>query len=262
MQRMIFILLLFVSWTNSYSQTVVKGNIKNYNNQLLVITTSKYDSAQHATTDAKGNFYIDLHQFSPFEGGIFLGKKKITFFSAPFDTVTIKANFKNLDNSLLISNKKTKVASSKKLKILEVEGIDSLTALIPQMGGQVTLVELWATWCGPCIAQQKIIEKYKEKYDSLGVQFLYVSMDKQDAKEKWKRFIDYTNLEGTHLLANDTLYNEINKNYGAIPLYFIIDKKGVLHRFVASETKSKGDMYSLFNKQIGELFSIIDQYLK
>ncbi|MDP2422148.1 TlpA disulfide reductase family protein [Sediminibacterium sp.] len=262
MRIIFFISLLLTCWTQIYSQTVVKGKIKNYRNQTLIISTSKYDSVQQVSTDSKGYFSIDLHQLSPFEGNLLLGKKKIIFFSSPLDTVTITADFRNIEKSLFISNQKSRTASTSKLKILEVETIDSLAALISYTDNQVTLVEVWATWCGPCIAQQKIIKKYKSKYKSLGVNFFYISMDGQDSKEKWERFINYTNLEGTHVLANKILFNEISKKYGAIPVYFIIDKEKRIHRFVASETKIIGNMLAIFDKEIAELFSTLNQYLK
>ncbi len=264
MQKILLILLLFVYWTNINGQTVVRGNIKNYRNKPLAIKTSEYDSTWYVNTDSMGNFFVDLQLNSSFECNIDLGKKNINFFSAPPDTVTIRANYNNLQKSLFIDNRQSLSPSTTKLKILANDNIDSLPAIISHLNNKVTLIEIWATWCSPCIAQQKLIAKYKAKYDSLGVNFFYISMDKQEKKEKWQRFI-YTNaLDGMHLLANDTLWNDIvvNKKYNTIPVYLIVDKEGHLHHFKAGKSNIKGDMYALFNWQIAELFAAIDNYIK
>jgi thiol-disulfide isomerase/thioredoxin len=264
MKKVLLILLLFVYCTNINGQTVVKGNIKNYRNKPLAIKTSEYDSIRSVNTDSEGDFFVDLQLMSSFECNIYLGKKNINFFSAPPDTVTITADYNNLQKSLFIDNKQRLSPSTTKLKIVAGDHIDSLPALIPHLNNKVTLIEIWATWCSPCIAQQKLIAKYKAKYDNLGVNFFYISMDKQEQKEKWQRFIYANALEGMHLLANNKLWDDIvvNKKYSAIPVYLIVDKEGHLHHFKAGESKKEKDMYALFNRQIAELFAVVDNYVK
>jgi thiol-disulfide isomerase/thioredoxin len=48
----------------------------------------------------------------------------------------------------------------------------------------VTLVNLWATYCGPCIAEFPALEALRERYEQRGLRVLAVSVDRGDAEVK------------------------------------------------------------------------------
>jgi thiol-disulfide isomerase/thioredoxin len=265
MQKLLFILLAYFCGQTTVGQTVLKGNLGNYYNKYFAvkIIADKKDSTWNVSTNRNGDFLINFRQPSPFEGHIFLGKQKISFFSAPPDTVILCGDYKRLKATLQVNNKRgfTKPA---KLHILNGANIDSISALLPSLKNKVTLIETWATWCGPCIVQQKMIAEYKSHYNGLGLDFLYISMDKEQHKEKWQRYIQTNKLEGDHLLANDKLWNDIvvNNKYNEMPTYLIIDKEGIVHKYNPVYLKEQEAIYPMFKRQIAELFSTIDTYLK
>ncbi len=268
MQKYFLVILFCICASKVFSQTI-NGRIKNYYNKPLAIQTTviidkEYDTTWNAVTDMEGNFSINFNFETSYEGKIYLGKKIINFFSTPGDTVRIAADYNHLEHSILINNKKSLSPTTKKLMVIDASSINSFDALLPILKNKVTLIEIWATWCSPCILQQKIMEKYKAKYDSLGLNFFYISMDKLKSKEKWQRFIYANTLEGTHLLANDQLWNDIveKKKYNAMPTYLIVDKEGNIHKFKPTYLKEREYIYPMFTRQIGDLFSTIDPFLK
>ena len=53
--------------------------------------------------------------------------------------------------------------------------------------GQVVYIDLWATWCGPCIKEMPNFKKLKEKYKGQNIAFLGVSFDENLAA--WKKMV-------------------------------------------------------------------------
>lgn len=48
--------------------------------------------------------------------------------------------------------------------------------------GRPTLVAYWATWCGPCLAELKLLEVHREKLDKAGVRVVTVNLDEEISK--------------------------------------------------------------------------------
>jgi thiol-disulfide isomerase/thioredoxin len=92
--------------------------------------------------------------------------------------------------------------------------------------GKYLLIDFWASWCSPCrAANPGMVELYKE-YNSKGIEFLGVSLDK-DA-EAWKKAINDDKLGWNHV--SDLRYwdNEISRYFGinSIPATILVDPEG------------------------------------
>ncbi|WP_177217162.1 redoxin domain-containing protein [Pedobacter insulae] len=93
--------------------------------------------------------------------------------------------------------------------------------------GKVVVIDVWATWCGPCKAQMPFLKEIEEQYKGNdNVVFAGISLDAQKDKQKWLDMIKEKHLEGVQLL------DDFGKTFGrkykmvAIPRFLIIDKKG------------------------------------
>lgn len=103
------------------------------------------------------------------------------------------------------------------------------TVSLSDMKGKVVLVDVWATWCGPCKAQIPYLKTLEEEMNGKDVQFVSISVDEAKDKQKWLTFIDTAKLGGTQLFAGGwSQENGIAKYYkiSGIPRFMVFDKNG------------------------------------
>ena len=65
-------------------------------------------------------------------------------------------------------------------KPFELEFVDAIsgsTVSIKKLKGKVVVIDFWATWCGPCIAEMPEMKELYSRYRDKGVEFIGVSLD-------------------------------------------------------------------------------------
>ena len=86
--------------------------------------------------------------------------------------------------------------------------------------GKVIVMDLWATWCGPCMDEKPYFEALEEKYkNNSDIVFLPISIDK---KSIWKSYFEKHEPKGEHLQIPRTELSEYQ--VVSIPRFFVIDK--------------------------------------
>jgi len=92
---------------------------------------------------------------------------------------------------------------------------------LSSLKGKVIYVDLWATWCGPCLAEMPHFDEMKEKYrDNPQVAFVSLSID--DGAELWKNNVEKRNAGGIQWLINRNKLDAYN--IVGIPRTLLIDK--------------------------------------
>jgi peroxiredoxin len=94
--------------------------------------------------------------------------------------------------------------------------------------GKITLIDFWASWCGPCRAENPNVVKAFNAYKGKGFTVLGVSLD--DNKNKWLDAIKKDGLAWTQVSDLKGWYNVVAVQFGiqSIPANYLIDPNGVI----------------------------------
>ena len=97
---------------------------------------------------------------------------------------------------------------------------------LSSLRGKYVLIDFWASWCGPCRAENPNVVRMYNKYKDKGFTIYSVSLDR--TKAEWQRAIRNDKLPWTHVSDLKFWQSAAAQQYGvqAIPATFLLDKEG------------------------------------
>jgi thiol-disulfide isomerase/thioredoxin len=103
---------------------------------------------------------------------------------------------------------------------------EALDQILLENKGKVIYMDIWATWCKPCLEEFKVSDEFKSNFDPKKISYLYVGA--RSPESAWRAIANKYKLHGTHLLLNEEQFNEFTERYpiGFFPSYYIIDQRG------------------------------------
>ena len=91
--------------------------------------------------------------------------------------------------------------------------------------GKITLINFWATYCGPCRKEMKHLNRINKTYTDQGVQVIGISIDDSRTVGRVKSMVKSQKLDYTILLDTEQkLYK--NFNTSAMPFSILVDAQG------------------------------------
>lgn len=102
------------------------------------------------------------------------------------------------------------------------------TTSLADLRGSYVLIDVWATWCGPCKFEFPYLKELEEEYKDKDIKFIGVSIDRPEDEDKWRQMIQDLGFKNTQLLADAELESQFIKDYyiQAIPRFILLDREG------------------------------------
>ena len=114
--------------------------------------------------------------------------------------------------------------------------------------GNIVILDFWASWCAPCIAEMPTVKELYTKYENKGLKVVGISLD--HSKAAWMKSIDKVQIPWLHVSSLKGMKNcpvaQLYQVY-AIPKLYIIDKEG---NIIAKDLRGEE-----LKKKIEELFN-------
>jgi len=112
----------------------------------------------------------------------------------------------------------------------ELKGLDGAKLKIEDYKGKVVLVNLWATWCGPCKGEMPHLVELQNTHKEKGFEILGLDTDENDTEAKVKDFAAEMKLNYTLGWLDEKTYGDFLKisKFPGIPQSFLINREGQL----------------------------------
>ena len=109
---------------------------------------------------------------------------------------------------------------------IQLPGKSDTIIKLSSLTGKVVLIDFWASWCGPCRAENPYVQKLYKKYQANGFEVFAVSLDVN--KPLWLKAIRKDKLTYTQVIDSDGWLSKVAEKYyvDAIPTNFLLDKTG------------------------------------
>lgn len=168
-------------------------------------------------------------------GAMYFGKYNARLSSRQIDAILASASeefksFKTVEQ--VIKRREAERKREKGNKFIDFEMADSLGIMHKLSDyvqtNKVTILDCWASWCGPCRALMPELKRIYSEYHDKGLEIVGVSFDKE--KHAWTQCTKQMDLPWVHLSDLKYWECEVGHIYGVngIPFTLIIDHDGII----------------------------------
>ncbi len=113
------------------------------------------------------------------------------------------------------------------IKEIKMAGFDGNPVHFSDFKGKWIYIDIWATWCNPCLAEVPVLKELEEKFRGQDIVFMSISVDRQP--QPWKEMVTAKDLKGVQVWAGQ---NQVITNYykvSGIPRFMIFDPQGNIY---------------------------------
>lgn len=127
-------------------------------------------------------------------------------------------------------------------------------------GHTLTMVNVWATFCTPCINEMPELGELSQEYADRGVQIVglvsdVLAMDgtlDQDQMELAREIVDSTSADYTHLAPSEDLFNLLGQ-ISSVPTTFFVDENGTQVGGTYIGAKDKDQWQQIIDQLLAEV---------
>lgn len=130
-------------------------------------------------------------------------------------------------------------------------GVAGDTVRLSDFKGQPVLLNVWATWCGPCRAEMPALEALHREFGTQGLRVLGASIDVRPADRDVRRFVQDLGITFT-ILRDPT--DRISRTFmlAGVPNTVLIDREGVIaQRWIGEFDPASDDVKAKVRQVLG-----------
>ena len=102
------------------------------------------------------------------------------------------------------------------------------TTSLEDLKGKYVYIDVWATWCGPCIREIPSLKLVEKQFHGKNIAFVSTSIDKAKDHNTWVEMVKAKELGGMQLMADNDWKSKFVTDYAieGIPRFLLIDPDG------------------------------------
>lgn len=209
---------------------VFKGKGEETNNYLTTRRkevqefTEKFDSMTRLDSL---EFYSKLNAFEE-KMDSYLNNKKIDTSVVSKERMGLKGFIENVNKQY----KKLQAINSvfekgkESPKFNNLENFAGGTSSLDDFNGKYVFIDVWATWCKPCIAQIPALKELEKEYEGKNIVFISISMDKPEKHDAWSTMIKEKAMSGIQLFSGTDQSFMQAYQISSIPRFIFLDPDG------------------------------------
>ncbi len=152
---------------------------------------------------------------------------------------------------LLVSCGQTSRVRVEDVQVTPVTAAD-IQRIVRESGARAVLINLWATWCGPCREEFPGLVRVAHKYQGQGLKVILVSADDDKDMAEIKKFLAEEGVDFPAYIKaekDQPFIDGLGKQWtGALPATFLYDGSGKLHDFWEG-----GVTFNVFEQKVVEV---------
>ncbi|MBZ9621886.1 TlpA family protein disulfide reductase [Clostridium sp. FP2] len=161
-------------------------------------------------------------------------------------------SFKSLIKTFKPVSEKEKLSKHKKVefKTKTIDGKEIDSSIFKD--SKLTMINIWATYCGPCIGEMPDLQKlYEEvKGEKINVIGLISDTPDEDNEELAKKILSKKGVKFTNIIPDESIKNSILKDVSGVPTTFFVDREGTIVGEFIVGTRGKEEYKKLIEDRL------------